>query len=468
MATLDRYYDFFNKTYGKAKADAFMDAIGTGDTHTFNAWREYLQGDAGRDAKGNAIDSRMEKAGLGNTGHIYDAMGALKAEYDQRAMRKKEDAAKKQVDDALAFAKTQAQLRNRREDAYYKNAQEAYGNNLAARNQMLRQARRMQDAPLVSKRMMQQGTDQAARNALALAKSGGRAGPSMAVAANRNAEMGTQAAQQGSIMGMQERQGRQQMLLNALQAARQGDLASAQMSQASSLGQSAQGLQAGTMGLTPGMQQQAMQQQMQNQLNMQLLQNEQQEKRDRDNAFVDMIPNLINGTTQAVGSIVGGVAKSDERVKKNIHKEDARVDDFLRQLVPSSFEYKRPEQGVYAAPAGTNLGVMAQDVERSQIGREMVMDTPEGKVIDKDKMLAASLASNARLNERLDKLESMFGEGRIIEPKVTFGEGRIIEPKVTFGDIQMEQAKAKDDLLAEMLGTGKGRGAMRNYLKGGK
>ena len=467
MATLDQYYDFFNKTYGKEQADAFMGALRTGDRNALNAWRNPLQ-DGQRDAQGNAIDARMEKAGLGNTGHIYDQWVALKGQLEQNEMAKKEAAAKGQIDDALSFAKTQAQLRNRREDAYYKNAQEAYGNNLAARNQMLRQARQMQNAPLVSERMMQQGTDQAARNALALAKSGGRAGPSMAVATNRNAEMGTQAAQQGSIMGMQEQQGRQQMLLNALQAARQGDLASAQMSQASSLGQSAQGLQAGTMGLTPGMQQQAMQQQMAHNIDMQQMQFENQKELGTEGKLLDMIPSLINGTTQAVGSIVGGVAKSDERVKKNIHKEDARVDDFLRQLVPSSFEYKRPEQGVYAAPAGTNLGVMAQDVERSQIGREMVMDTPEGKVIDKYKMLAASLASNARLNERLDKLVSMFGEGRIIEPKVTFGEGRIIEPKVTFGDIQMEQAKAKDDLLAEMLGTGKGRGAMRNYLKGGK
>ena len=52
---------------------------------------------------------------------------------------------------------------------------------------------------------------------------------------------------------------------------------------------------------------------------------------------------------------------------------------------------------------------MAQDLERSEAGRDLVEDTPRGKMVDYGRALPLLLASAARLNDRLDKLESKRG-----------------------------------------------------------
>jgi hypothetical protein len=69
----------------------------------------------------------------------------------------------------------------------------------------------------------------------------------------------------------------------------------------------------------------------------------------------------------------------------------------------------KPRAGVYKDEKfgkGEWNWVMAQDLERSKAGRRIVTDTPEGKMLDVNKMLSTALASTARLNERLRKLEA--------------------------------------------------------------
>jgi hypothetical protein len=48
---------------------------------------------------------------------------------------------------------------------------------------------------------------------------------------------------------------------------------------------------------------------------------------------------------------------------------------------------------------------MAQDAEKSALGRSFVVDTPHGKMIDGRKALGAALASIANLHQRLLGLE---------------------------------------------------------------
>jgi hypothetical protein len=48
---------------------------------------------------------------------------------------------------------------------------------------------------------------------------------------------------------------------------------------------------------------------------------------------------------------------------------------------------------------------MAQELEKSKIGKSMVYDTPNGKMVDFGRGLGAMLAIQAQMNERLNKIE---------------------------------------------------------------
>ena len=50
-------------------------------------------------------------------------------------------------------------------------------------------------------------------------------------------------------------------------------------------------------------------------------------------------------------------------------------------------------------------GVMAQDLEKSPMGASFVQDTPQGKMVDYGHGLAAILASQANIHDRLRQLE---------------------------------------------------------------
>ncbi len=110
---------------------------------------------------------------------------------------------------------------------------------------------------------------------------------------------------------------------------------------------------------------------------------------------------------QLVGGLIGAggagiaTAVSDERAKENIADAHDSVDDFLDNLKPKSFDYKDPKHG------GKNyVGFMAQDAERSALGKALVKEVGGVKTIDTSRLLMALTASNARLNERLRKVEA--------------------------------------------------------------
>ncbi len=91
---------------------------------------------------------------------------------------------------------------------------------------------------------------------------------------------------------------------------------------------------------------------------------------------------------------------SDERLKTDIEDGDQRTADFLDSLSAKHYRYKDEKFG-----AGPRVGIMAQDAEKSELGRFLVMNTPEGKMLDTNKVLSAALASVAHLNKRVKNLE---------------------------------------------------------------
>ena len=116
--------------------------------------------------------------------------------------------------------------------------------------------------------------------------------------------------------------------------------------------------------------------------------------------------------TQIVGSLIGaggsvGAAaagaptKSDERSKTNIKDADSEIERFLSALEAKKYNYKDGDQ----EGRGQKVGVMAQDLEDTEMGNSFVKDTPDGKTVDYGQGLGAMMASLASLNKRLQSLE---------------------------------------------------------------
>jgi hypothetical protein len=56
-------------------------------------------------------------------------------------------------------------------------------------------------------------------------------------------------------------------------------------------------------------------------------------------------------------------------------------------------------------PEGKVTSVMAQDLEKSKLGKQMVVDGPEGKMVNYGQGMAPLFAAIAELNQRTKKLE---------------------------------------------------------------
>lgn len=105
------------------------------------------------------------------------------------------------------------------------------------------------------------------------------------------------------------------------------------------------------------------------------------------------------------------VQKGPEAVSKFAKQEEEKQfnpKSFLDALKAQSYEYKNPNQP--GAAPGRHMGVMAQDLEKAgPVGKSMVMNTPNGKVVNYGQGFGAILAAQADLNERLRQIEDTFG-----------------------------------------------------------
>jgi hypothetical protein len=118
-------------------------------------------------------------------------------------------------------------------------------------------------------------------------------------------------------------------------------------------------------------------------------------------ANAGMISGLLQGgATMGAAALAPAAVASDKNLKKDIKSEDKSLDAFMRELDPKSFKYKDKKDG-----EGKRYGVMAQDAEKSEVGKTMVKDTPHGKMLDGKATTSALLAAISRLAERVDELE---------------------------------------------------------------
>lgn len=108
------------------------------------------------------------------------------------------------------------------------------------------------------------------------------------------------------------------------------------------------------------------------------------------------------GQVVAGGAMVasGGASKSDERSKKDVKAtKDIDLDTFLATIQSKKYKYKDPKDG-----EGERTGIMAQDLLKSKLGQEAVVQTEDGMLgYDKDKMQGIMLAAIKHLSDKIDK-----------------------------------------------------------------
>lgn len=91
---------------------------------------------------------------------------------------------------------------------------------------------------------------------------------------------------------------------------------------------------------------------------------------------------------------------SDENEKKDIEDDDEyQTQSFLDSLKAHTYEYKDKANG-----KGRFTGVMAQELEKTGIGKQAVVETPKGKMVDYARLASVMLAGQVMQNQQIKHL----------------------------------------------------------------
>jgi hypothetical protein len=117
---------------------------------------------------------------------------------------------------------------------------------------------------------------------------------------------------------------------------------------------------------------------------------------------------MTSGLMQA--GMSAAMFASDINAKENISKPSStdlreQVREMLSKLDPYEYDYKNPE----AHGEGRRTGIMAQDLEQSELGRELVSEDETGtKRVDMNKATSLNLAATSDIQDRLENLEQLL------------------------------------------------------------
>jgi len=106
-----------------------------------------------------------------------------------------------------------------------------------------------------------------------------------------------------------------------------------------------------------------------------------------------MLGGLLSG-----GLAAGALAFSDKNLKKDIKSADDDAIEMVKNLNAKSYKFKDDNED------NDHYGIIAQDLEKSPMGKTLVVETPKGKAIDPAKALSAVLAVQSVLDKRLKKV----------------------------------------------------------------
>jgi len=260
----------------------------------------------------------------------------------------------------------------------------------------------------------QRGKNVSQAMALAASQRGINAGAAARGAQQQAGQAGLEATQQGAIMRAQEQAQAQQMLGGALSGAREQDIGLAQLGQQAGLAnlQSEQGQRQLNDQMTQyylGMGMSLEQARLQAQMEIERLRAEQQIAQNQ--AIVAQSEGSANRSSGVWGGLMTGAGllgaaalMSDRNVKKNIKPEEGKkLNEFMDALESYEFDYKDESLG-----KGKQHGIMVQDLEKSEIGKGLVIETPIGKAINTTKAVGPIFSALNQINRRQKKLEAMM------------------------------------------------------------
>jgi hypothetical protein len=112
--------------------------------------------------------------------------------------------------------------------------------------------------------------------------------------------------------------------------------------------------------------------------------------------------NQMNLRTQLITGLgaAAGTAISDKNEKENISDSSGSARDLLDHLKGKLYEYKDSTNG-----EGVHVGIMAQDLEKSPLGKSMVINDGGMKKVDFGKGFGAVLAAMTEINDKLKEIE---------------------------------------------------------------
>lgn len=253
------------------------------------------------------------------------------------------------------------------------------------------QAQASGQAPSIAEAQLRQAQDKTLAQQLASIQA---ARPRNAANSARNlirsqALQGQNLAQQAAGARLQEQRGAQQLLGTTLaqEQAAADNLTQGFLQQGFSMAQAQQAAQAQLEALK-------------NQNDMQAKKINAEAQQAVEAQFGKAMAGLAQGAGRAIAS--------DKRVKNNIKDAGKEFDDFVSKIKSKSFKYK---EGFEPDMPGEVFGVMAQDLEKSKIGKSMVDEDENGvKTLNLKRGFAALLASQGRTASKISALEKALAQ----------------------------------------------------------
>ena len=100
----------------------------------------------------------------------------------------------------------------------------------------------------------------------------------------------------------------------------------------------------------------------------------------------------------------GGLLMSDETKKTNVESAKPDIMQFLNAIGAHNYTYKQPDRD----GRGTFTSPMAQELEKTHLGKQAVINTPRGKMVDYARLSGVNLAAVSVVHRETQKLQEQF------------------------------------------------------------
>lgn len=114
-----------------------------------------------------------------------------------------------------------------------------------------------------------------------------------------------------------------------------------------------------------------------------------------------LVQNILQGN-QSIAAHPANIF-SDENVKENIKPAEDKIQEFLNNIHAHSYEYKNKGDG-----PGTYTSPTAQELQKTELGKQAVIETPRGLMVDYGRLGGVNLAAAAVVHREQQKLQKQF------------------------------------------------------------